>query len=477
MDMITTAEESRAAEAIMTAYSEAEEFTNSLSAICEALGTGFGEETISNAGTLFNNCRWYLITTMRQLLSQLYVEHGIIQTFIDQPVLDSFRAGFETKTSQLSKNEIEELKVYLEENQVIQSVMQGIIWARLFGGGGVLVVTNQIAALPLNINKIKEDSDLSFRGVDKWELLFGEINASALPVPGGDIGANISEYYNYYGTRVHRSRVMPIKGKEAPSFVRPRLQGWGMSEVERVVRSLNQYLKNQDVIFELLDEAKVDIFKIKGFSSSMLTPNGTGAVTKRIALANELKNYNNALTMDAEDDYEQKQIAFTGLGEILTQIRQGIAGDLKFPMTKLFGLSATGFNSGEDDIENYNSMCESEVRAKNKYTVLSVLRVCCKKKFGFVPDDLMIEWCPLRMLDAKEEEEVKDSQFNRVITSFTTGLSTAQEAKQSINKDSLLGVEINEKTDALPPMTFDDPEEDDVKAASGNSNPKAKKPA
>ena len=30
--------------------------------------------------------------------------------------------------------------------------------------------------------------------------------------------------------------------------------------------------------------------------------------------------------------------------------------NLKMPITKLFGISAAGFSSGEDDIENYNSM-------------------------------------------------------------------------------------------------------------------------
>ena len=469
MNEIHNEETARAAEAMLTMYAESEEMTNSLSALCEAIGTGFGEQTISDTSTLFQNNRWYLITLMRQLLSQLYTEHGIIQTFIDQPVEDSFRAGFEIKTSQLSKDEIERLKVYLEEQQVIQAIMQSIIWARLFGLGGLMVITTQPSALPLNINKIKEDSDLTFRGVDKWELLNANYNATAVPYPNGDIGANYSEFYNYYGIPVHRSRVMLVKGKEAPSFIRPRLQGGGLSEVERVVRSLNQYMKNQDVIFELLDEAKIDIFKIKGFSASLLTKNGTSAVTRRIAMANQMKNYQSALTMDSEDDYDQKQIVFTGLAEILTQIRQGICGDLKFPMTKLFGLSATGFNSGEDDLENYNSMCESQIRGKSKFIVVAALRVCCKKLFGYVPDDLMIEWSPMRMLDAKEEEEVKDSQFNRVITSFTTGLSTAQEAKQSINKDSLLGVEINETTDALPPMMAAGDDEDEVKSASGKA--------
>ena len=65
---------------------EAEALTNSLTALCDQINSGFqlGNEwgpQISQADTMFDNCRWYLISNLRQLLSQIYVEHGIVQTF------------------------------------------------------------------------------------------------------------------------------------------------------------------------------------------------------------------------------------------------------------------------------------------------------------------------------------------------------------------------------------------------------------
>lgn len=438
---------------------EAEQLTNSLSALCDSVAQGwngpFNGPQISEANTLFDNLRWYMISNLRQLLSQIYVEHGIVQTLIDQPVDDAFRAGFEIKTGQLNTDEIEKLKVYCEKNHVIDSIMQGIKWGRLYGGGAILIITDQDPKMPLNIKAIKPDSPLEIRSVDMWELYFDVQNVAGEMRPGEGLGSDRGEYYDYYGKPVHETRVMRIIGKEAPSFIKPRLRGWGMSEVERIVRSLNQYLKNQDVIFELLDEAKVDVYKIKGYNTALLNSAGTAGVAKRIQAANVIKNYNNALTMDKEDDYIQKQITFSGLAEVLTQIRQGIAADLKMPVTKLFGISSTGFNSGEDDIENYNSMIEGEIRNKNKFIVVDVLSICCQKLFGFIPEDLMIEFNPLRILNAKEEEEVKDSQFNRTMQAYSSGLITAQEAKEGFNKDSLLPIEVDETSEALPPLGGD----------------------
>lgn len=439
---------------------DAEKLTNSLGALCDQLNSGWDIQsgygpTISQADTMFDNNRWYLVSNLRQLLSQVYVEHGIVQTLVDQPVDDAFRAGFEIKSSQLDGDDIEELMIYLKRNRVLHNVMQSVKWGRLYGGGAIVILTNQRPSSPLNIAGIGPDTPLEFRAVDMWELYYNVQNVWGNLEVGQDIGENLSDHYDYYGQKVHKSRVIRFIGKEAPSFIRPRLRGWGMSELERLVRSLNQYLKNQDVLFALLDEAKVDVYRIKGYNNALLDKAGTQGIANRVQMANRLKNYQSAITMDVQDEYEQKQITFTGLAEVLLQIRQGIAADLKMPMTKLFGISAAGFNSGEDDIENYNSMLEGEIRAKCEFMVVDALSICCQKKFGFVPEDLMINWNPLRILNAKEEEEVKDSQFNRVTSAFSLGLATAQEAKEAMNKDSLLAIEVDATTDALPPLMGD----------------------
>lgn len=431
-----------------------EEISNSLTTLIDGITTGQGTQ-VSQVDTLFINQRWYLVSNYRQLLSQLYTEHGIVQTLIDQPVDDGFRAGFDIKTEMLDSDDLEQVTVYLERNKVIQSVVAACKWSRLFGGGAILILTDQDPTQPLNINRIGKNTPLEFRSIDMWELFHSEQNVQNVPEVGKKLGDELGEFYDYYGHQIHKSRVLRIEGKEPTSFVRPRLRGWGMSEVEKLVRSLNQYMKNQNVIFDLLDEAKVDVYKMDGLNDNLITVDGTKKVTTRIQHANTLKNYNNAITLDAKDDYIQKQINFTGLSDVLIQIRQGIAADLKMPMTKLFGISSAGFSSGEDDIENYNSMIESEVRAKVRYIVADVVCIVCQKMFGVIPDDLIINFKPLRILSALDEEAVKEKKFNRVMSSFQSGLASAQEAKESINADSLLGVELDPNTEALPPIGQD----------------------
>ena len=125
------------------------------------------------------------------------------------------------------------------------------------------------------------------------------------------------------------------------------------------------------------------------------------------------------------------------------------------PITKLFGISSAGFNSGEDDIENYNSMIEGEIRSKCKGHIITLVQIICQRIFGFMPDDLTINFKPLRILSAEQEETVKTQQFNRTISGYQSGLMEDYEAKEALNKGSLLPIEVDENMPASDPVEGD----------------------
>jgi hypothetical protein len=208
---------------------------------------------------------------------------------------------------------------------------------------------------------------------------------------------------------------------------------------------MNQYLKATNLIFEVLDEFKVDVFKIKNLANTLLSPNGDAKIRQRVALANQQKNYQNAITMDAEDDYVAREIGFGGISETMAGIRMQIASDMRMPLTKVFGISAAGFSSGEDDIENYNAMVESQVRTKSKFEILRIIELRCQKMFGFVPDDLTIDFKPLRILSAEQEENVKTQQFSRILQAKQAGEISSLEFREAVNKANLLPMKLDTK--------------------------------
>jgi hypothetical protein len=143
--------------------------------------------------------------------------------------------------------------------------------------------------------------------------------------------------------------------------------------------------------------------------------------------------------MDKDDEYDRKDITFSGLAEMIKENRIGIACALKMPITKLFGLSASGFNSGEDDLENYNSMVESDIRTPAKRPLKQLLELCANKFFGFIPD-MTISFKPLRIMTDTDEEIVKTSKQNRVTQLYDKGWITAQEGAQMLRAEKILTI-------------------------------------
>lgn len=406
-------------------------------------GFGFGGPTtqeVSQPGQIFDGLRWYFISNFRQMLSEAYVELGLVQTVVNVPVDDAFRGGVTVETKELTPEQLKQLQDKSERLEDVSKVSQGRKWCRLFGGAGVLILTDQDPETPLDMDAIGPGANLDFRAVDMWELYFDQQNTAGY---NPAIQDEKYEWFSYYGTKVHKSRVIKMKGLDAPSFLRPRLRGWGFSVIEALVRSINQYLEGTGLIYELVDEAKIDVFGIKNLTNTLLSPTGTAQVAARIQLANKEKDFQHALVMDAEDTYEQKTLTFSGLADVMKEIRMQVASDLRMPITKLFGISAAGFNSGEDDIEIYNGMIESTIRSQAKIDVLRIMELRCQQMFGFIPSDLTVSFKPLRVLSLEQEEKVKDSQFNRLHMSVTAGLISLEQFQEACNAHNLLGVKLD----------------------------------
>jgi len=399
-------------------------------------GTGGSYLSSYNTWGFTNN--YSLITLNRIILTYMFTGNGIFQTAVQLPIQDAIGKGIEIESGELDNLDIDAVYDYWEEIGLWNTILNFMTWVRLFGGGAVLINTNQNPEKPLNFKNLSK-TPLEFYDLDRWQLdtniaIFDDWDSYLSSVGDG------KGIIHLYGEPIHESRFLRGQGKRAPHYVRRQLRRWGMSEAERMIRDLNLYLKAQDATFELIDEAKVDVYKIDGLANKLLTTGGTAAITQRVQSANEIKNYVNALVLDAKEDYSQKLINFTGLAEVMNQNRMGVAAALRMPMTKLFGLSSSGFNTGESDLENYNMMVESEVRAQLKPIVRTLLKVTMSHLFGYVPD-FSFKFPSLREQTPEVEQNVKTQESNRILALYDRGLMDGEEVMQSLRKVSVIQIE------------------------------------
>lgn len=404
-------------------------------------GANAASTQLSQPGTLFANLRYHLVSNYRQMLNQAYAELGLVQTIVKVPVEDAMRGGITVSTAQLSEEEIAELMAFRDEQDDDAHASEAAEWNRLFGGAAIIIFSDQDPSTPFDMERLTRDEHVEFRAVDMFELYYDRVGMDEY-LENMDLPS--AKHFNYYGETIHHSRVIPMKGVKPPSMLRAKLRGWGISVLETLVTGINQYLKAANLTYEVLDEFKLDIYRIANFAAAAFGPSGAteGSVKDRVEIVNMMKNYQNAIVLDKEDDYESKQISFAGLAEAQAGIRMQIASDMRMPLTKLFGMSAAGFNSGEDDIEVYNGMIESAIRSKLKRPLTMMVKVRCMQLFGFIPDDLQVAFKPLRILSSTDEETVKTSVFSRALSARQAGEISADQFADICNRANVFPIKI-----------------------------------
>lgn len=409
---------------------------NSMSGLVQQ---AFLQTNLTSWNPILQNNIYAPLTINWTLLTYMYKTHGIIQTAIDMPVLDALRGGIELSSDQLSVDELGDIEDFLVEGKILEALAESTIWKRLYGGAALIINSNQDPTSPL---KLKGLTKLELYSCNRWELMATwKPNEGSVELnPWLQAAAQQAEEIYFYGERIHRSRVLTMNGKEAPYIIRWQLQGWGMSEVERMIEDFNSYIKTKNVIYDLLEVAKTDIFRFEGFKNQLASAVGTQKTKERVELMNEMRNFNNALVMDKLDEYEQKQITFSGLAEVMKENRIGIASALRMPISKIFGIASSGFSSGEDDIENYNAMVESEVRQPLRSIIRQILNLVCLVKFG-EEVDINFEYKPLRVLSSLDEETIKTQKSNRIMQMYDRALLDSKEVGEIMQKDKLVSVE------------------------------------
>jgi phage-related protein (TIGR01555 family) len=414
--------------------------TNSFDALVQSFGA---TSELNDFDSIIFNTGYNVVTIQYMALGYLYKSEGIVQSAIDMPVQDGFRGGLEliSHDEKLDKDDIKRLNDDLDSTSFFKTFKTAMNWARLYGGGAIIVENGENPQKPLTLQGAA-NRPIQFIACHRWELT----SPQRFPESG---------FYTFYGQKIHESRVRTLSGKEAPYPINMILQGWGMSEVEHIVQPLNIFLRTQNVVYDLLKEAKVDIFRFKNFAAQLSSQKGTQQMLSRLNITNRAKSTNNALVMDKEDEYDQKQLTYAGLAEIWKENRIGLACNLRIPMTKLFGISAAGFASGEDDIENYCGMVESEIREEAKPLLYQLLQLKAVSLFG-KPFELMFKFLPMRTMTAKEEEEVKTSKHNRWKDDASSGMLTPQEYMSMQQKEGLIPIESEVSQGADPEPMFMD---------------------
>lgn len=367
-------------------------------------------------------------------LAYMYKSNSFVRLAVDMPVEDAFRdGGFDIECSTLDPDELDELKQALEDNGDIERIKECAKWGRLYGGSVLMVNTNQKPETPFSAETIYK-KPVEFIALDRWQCF---ANAQTVALAENFTIQNNDNQQN--AVIVDKSRIMTFTGATLPYFLRNLLQGWGASILEAIIPQLNEYLKANSVIFELLDEAKIDVVKIAGLMDSLISDPAGNKIKRRLEILAQQKNYKGVIGLDTNDDYEQKQLSFGSLDQILEKIFLLICSALRFPYSKVFGKGANGMGTGAElDMENYNAMINSDVRVPLNKICKNVVQIRACQLFGHKLDGLKLTWKPLRVLSDREIADLEAVKIKNYTTLLEAGVLTRTQVAEQLNNENII---------------------------------------
>lgn len=406
--------------------------------------TDYDLTNMSDLSTLgaYDNIKIDLITLHPVLLTFLFKTYGILAKTVTLPVEDAYRGnGFVLECDIMDDKEL--LKFQQEAHRIVPVIKQGRNWSRLFGGSALICLDGKPLNEPLIYDNL-QGKQIKFIAVDRWQLSY---SFSSVNIRGGQW--TLANYDTVKGITkelgtdtsaltIDDSRVKILHGVDSPFITNNMVQGWGLSVYEQIFKEMSTYFKGQNAFFELLDESKIDVIKLAAMDLALSSSAGERALEKTVDLIARSQNYKSKLLLSTNDQYEQKQISFGGLDGVSREIRAMISGASNIPVNKLWGEGVTGFGSGQDSLENYNSLIETSIRTPDSDIWEWILKILSYSLFGVYEEGSITQsWNALRVLSSIDEQNINDHKFANIMQLFDRKLLTPQETMEALNRQKL----------------------------------------
>ncbi|MGH9930718.1 MAG: DUF1073 domain-containing protein [Pyrinomonadaceae bacterium] len=312
---------------------------------------------------------------------------------------------------------------------------EAISWARLFGGAGILMITDQPLDKPLDVTKIKKGSLKRVIVFDRFDMTPADLNVANM------IAQNYlqPEFYTLVGgaQKIHWTHFARFQGAKLPRRQRVQTQGWGDSELRKCLDDIMDIVASKDGIAELMQEANVDIIKRDNLSDELASDQDE-AITARYALFSQMKSLVNLALLDGQESYERKTLDLGGVAPVLDLLMTWISGAADIPVTRLFGTSAKGLNAtGEGDMDNYHNSLSSKRMSQVDPGLRMLDEVMVRSALGRWPDDFNYVWNPFQQPNLGEIATANKARAETDLIYLDSGVVLTSQVQRRLQAEEL----------------------------------------
>ena len=360
----------------------------------------------------------------------MYQNSWIAQKFVNKTSEDMVKRWREVESSDFTPEEQAEFAKLEFKFKLKDIAEELLIWTSLFGEAIVLAITdieNEAYETELNIDA---EELRRFIVIDKGLYKSTDVIDDILSEHFGQ-----PEYYTINnGLKVHHSRVYHAFAGMKP-LSKSRTQKVGVSDLQGSNDVIRMFDTISTSISDLSEESKVDIQKITGLNAQIASGQ-EDKVLQYAHVAKMSKSQSGTILIDADSEYDQKEVSFAGLSDIWVKAGNVLAGAMDRPVTVLFGQSASGFNSGEEDNKNYYDT----ILALQESRLRPLLDFCDKFIFdvmGKEPAEWEYVFPSLDTMNKSDEATIFGTWATGIVALLQEGLITEEMALKELKQRGL----------------------------------------
>jgi phage-related protein (TIGR01555 family) len=346
-----------------------------------------------------------LVAMDQRELEAAYRSDWVARKIIDQVVRDMTR---QWRTWQGTKTQITKLEETERRLQYRKKVARAKALARLYGGS--VMIAGDGTSEPTS--ELTPDS-IGAEGLKFIHVLHRhEITPSQLERDPMSPFFGEPKYYELQtgagaSVRIHPSRVQRFIGAEVPDHNNSQTNGWGDSILQSLYDAVKAAASVQENIASLIGEAKLDIIKIPGMMEQVASEEYQTRLTSRLRVAMLAKSNLNTLLMDGEEEWEQRQLSFSGMPEIIRAYLDIACAAAGYPVALFEGMSPGGLNAtGLSDIRNYYDRVASEQDSDLRPELSRFDELLIRSALGRRPASVHYTWNTLWQLSDTERADI-----------------------------------------------------------------------
>jgi phage-related protein (TIGR01555 family) len=404
---------------------------------------GFGTPSLAES-TEYTLIRW---SQNYWLMVTLFRNHWISRRICEKPAQDMCKAWAKIQSAELKPEMIDDFDRVVRRTYTPLRIQEAIMWARLFGGAGALMVIDgheNMLDKPLRLDDINPGTYKGLIVFDRWSGITptDEISTDI----NSPVDYNLPLYYTVRGEngdsfRIHASRILRFMGPRVPQPENQAQQHWGISELEIAYEEIRKRDNASWSILSLMFRAQLIAQRnpqLAGMLSGLGATGQANAQFQRVMQAqNELMSNQSMLLLGEDGEMSAVNYSFAGISDVYEQFQMDIAGAARMPVSVLFGRVASGLGQTNDaEIRLYEQEIAQKQNEELRPQLDKLYPVICMSEFGEVPDDLDLMFPSIRVLTEEEKGKLATDKVGAILEPFSAGVISQQLTLRELREQS-----------------------------------------